>query len=112
LNPNPTGANFANEAAAIASWQFINPNTFQIISAGLDDTFGFSPPTIGGQPVYFQYPTGQAMSPNTGVDTPGELLHDEVTRYQEFPLFGGSENFQPDNITNFSSSTLENDIEG
>ncbi|KAA1257753.1 Type II secretion system protein G precursor [Rubripirellula obstinata] len=108
-----TSGTFTTDATAISSWQFLNPNKFQLISAGLDDNFGVLPtqPAIGGQAVYFQYPTGAAMSPDASVGTPGELLIDDVSRYQETIIYGGSENFQPDNITNFSNSTLENDLE-
>ena len=117
FKPNPTGANFVDDAAAIASWEFVNPNSFQLVSAGMDENFGVLPSfeldSDGyAEPVYFQFRSGRAMAPKTDVDTAGELLFEGVERYQETGIFGGSNNFQPDNITNFSSSTLANDTEG
>ncbi|GAA5504918.1 type II secretion system protein [Novipirellula caenicola] len=109
FNNNSTGADYATIDAALAAWKFINPNKFQIISAGLDDSFGSTVNTAGGQPVYFQYPTGAAMAPSTSVDSPGELLISGVSRYQE-STFGSNSNAQFDNITNFSSGTLADDV--
>ncbi len=109
FNNNSTGADYLTLDAALAGWKFINPNTFQIISAGLDDSFGNTANNAGGQPVYFQYPSGAAMAPSTAVDTPGALLITGVSRYQE-STFGSTDNPQFDNITNFSKVTLADDV--
>lgn len=108
---NPTGGNYATLVAALQGWQFMNPNTFQIISAGLDNNFG----SIGGttsstRQVFFQYPQGTAIEPSTSVDTPGELAVANVRGYQESSAFGVVENFHLDNITNFSTSQLVDDV--
>ncbi|TWU22902.1 Fimbrial protein precursor [Novipirellula galeiformis] len=105
---NNTGADYTSAAAALAAWRFMKPDTFQIISAGLDDSFG-NTLSNSGSPVYFQYPTGAAMSPSTSVDTPGGLLITGVSRYQE-TTFGSNETAQFDNITNFSNVTLIDDV--
>ncbi|EMI20564.1 protein containing Prepilin-type cleavage/methylation [Rhodopirellula maiorica SM1] len=109
FNNNSSGADYATIDAALAAWKFMNPNKFQIISAGMDDSFGNTANTSGGQPVYFQYPTGAAMAPSTSVDTPGGLLISGVSRYQE-SSFGSNANAQADNITNFSNGTLVDDV--
>jgi prepilin-type N-terminal cleavage/methylation domain-containing protein len=108
---NPTGANYATLVAALQGWQFMNPNTFQVISAGLDNNFG----SIGGpssptRQVFFQYPQGTAIEPSTSVDTPGELAVANVRGFQESSAFGVVENFHLDNITNFSTSQLVADV--
>ena len=115
---NTTGANYANDAAALQAWRFVNPDTYQVVSAGLDDVFG-SVPSFNVQTsdadleaIYFQYPTGSAISPRTDVDAPGELIVNGVSGYQEAAAFGVSlDNPQADNITNFSRSRLVDDIE-
>ncbi len=106
---NSTGANYASESAALAAWQFVNKDTFQVLSAGLDNNFG-STTTDGTTPIYFQYPTGKAIRLLTTVDTPGELVHPDVSDYQEQTAFGADENFQPDNVTNFSKAKIADDV--
>lgn len=108
---NPTGANYATLVAAIQGWQFMNPNTFQVISAGLDNSFGsIVGPSAAPRQIFFQYPQGTAIEPSTSVDTPGELAVANVRGFQESSAFGVVENFHLDNITNFSTSQLVDDV--
>ncbi len=112
---NKTGANYTSDAVALAGWQFVNPNKFQIISAGLDNNFGsVASFNVDGdsalEAVFFQYPSGNAIAPRTDVDTPGELLVANVTKYDETSAFGKLENFQEDNVTNFSNAKLVDDV--
>ncbi len=113
-NPNTTGADYASDAAAMGAWQFVNPNTFQIICAGLDNHFGAtasfnvdSDSTL--EPVYFQFATGTAVAPRTDVDTPAGLVIAGVSKYQE-STFGDTNQYPADNITNFSRGTLVDDV--
>lgn len=106
---NSTAANYASESAALAAWQFVNDDTFQVLSAGLDNNFG-STTTAGTTPIYFQYPTGKAIVLRTDRDTPGKLVHPNVSGYQEQTAFGAEENFQPDNVTNFSKAKIADDV--
>lgn len=110
-NPNITSSNFASIDVALQAWDFINPDTYQIISAGIDGSFGTvvnrgTPP----QPLYFQYPTGNAIVPATNVGTAGDLLLSGVTRYQENGTLGASESFSEDNIANFSEGPFVDDV--
>jgi len=108
---NPTSSPYTTLTAALQGWQFMNPNTFQIISAGVDNNFG----SVGGGTllllqVFFQYPTGAAIEPSTSVSTPGALLINGVKGYQETSTFGVIEDFHLDNITNFSTAQLVDDV--
>lgn len=117
--PNPNGTtDYATDAEALNAWRFVNPNTFQLISAGLDNAFGtvasFDVQTMDTdlEAVYFQYPTGAAIAPRTDVNTPGGLIISGVSGFQESSGFAGAtiENFQLDNITNFSNAAIVDDV--
>ena len=121
LVANPTSMNYVSDQAALKGWRFVNPDTFQVISAGLDDAFGtiaeYDVQTMMdmnavNEAIYFQYPTGLAISPRTDVDTPGELIVSGVSKFQESSGFGSTtkDNFQVDNITNFSRATIGDDV--
>lgn len=85
------------------SQMFINPDTFQIISPGLDGIFGSLVRTPANEPVYFIAETGQAVAVSNGV----AALIPDVRGFQEpgVAILG-----QLDNVTNFSTSTLESDL--
>ena len=107
---------YASDSDALAAWEFMNPSTFQVVSAGLDDQFGTTATadvdstSTDVEAIYFQYPTGVAIAPRTDVSTPGGLVVANTSKYQE-STFGVNENFQLDNSTNFTeSSTLDGDL--
>ncbi len=115
-NANRSGGNYTDQAAALGAWQFMNPNTFQIISAGLDNNFGATASyDVNGdsnvEPIYFQYDTGAAIAllTGTGFATPGDLVVTSVSKYQE-SAFGDNEQYPADNITNFSNGTVVDDV--
>ncbi|MCC9655856.1 type II secretion system protein [Rhodopirellula halodulae] len=111
-NTNTSGANYASTADALAGWQFVNPNTFQIVCAGLDNNFGaYASHTISSNtyPLYYQYPTGNAIVPRPGVATPADLFVSGATKYQESE-FGNNEQYPADNITNFSGGAVVDDL--
>ncbi|WP_047814456.1 type II secretion system protein [Rhodopirellula islandica] len=113
-NQNRSGANYTDQAAALGAWQFVNPNTFQIISAGLDNNFGATASyDVNGdsnnEPIYFQYDSGAAIAPRAGVATPTDLIVSSVSKYQE-SAFGDIEQYPADNITNFSNGTVVDDV--
>lgn len=116
-NPNATGADYATAAAALAAWDFMNPDTFQVIAPGLDSSFGavaaydFDTGTTGLEPVYFQYPSGNAIAPSLNEDSPGDLIITGVNGYQERSTFDATENFQLDNVTDFSSGKIVDDVQ-
>jgi type II secretory pathway pseudopilin PulG len=112
--PNPTGAAYADFAAALNGWKFVNPNSFQIISAGLDRNFGgVGSFDVNGDseddPIYFQYPTGNAIALRKDVATPGALVVAGVNKYQE-SQFENSEHLGADNITNFTEGAIIDDV--
>lgn len=104
------------------SWQFMKPDTFQIIAPGLDDSFGWLSKQGGTtgpndndtvSAVYYQYPTGKAgqviINPSNGVRT--RVMRDDVSRYQEPVAANKIDNFQQDNLTNFADGTLIDELQ-
>ncbi|HBJ35108.1 MAG TPA: protein containing Prepilin-type cleavage/methylation [Planctomycetaceae bacterium] len=107
----PGGATYGSVDAAFAAVPFHNPKTFQIISPGLDGLYGTLVGTAGGLPVHYITETGTPVFPNDSAANPAGLA---VTAPGIGPRFqeGGTEvNGHLDNITNFSASTLEDDLQ-
>jgi prepilin-type N-terminal cleavage/methylation domain-containing protein len=109
---NPSGNDYATPLEALRAWRFLEPDTFQIIAPGVDGNFG-STATVSGLPLYYQYPTGKAIMPITGVNAPGLLVRNDVSRFQEPlpPIFTGPDHFQQDNLANFSRAKFVDDVE-
>jgi len=84
---------------------FINPQTFQIISPGLDGIFGSLVRTSADDPVYFVAETGEAV-----VADGNSVLSPFVPAVRGFQEPGVAILGQLDNLTNFSTSTLESDL--
>ncbi len=116
----PASTTYASETEAFNAIKFHNPDTYQLISPGSDGIFGSIVSTSGSPslPVHFITETGQPVAPfsGTGMTSPSSLI---VTTP---PL--GSKGFQDlgwsgeitvngnlDNVTNFSTSTLESDLQ-
>ena len=106
VRPYMTNSNAGG--ATYADLKFHNDSTFQIISPGLDGVFGAcisvnaSDPTAS--PVYFITQTGVAVSPPPATAPP-------IRGFQDMdwsPLVKVAGHL--DNVTNFSSSTLESDL--
>ena len=114
--PNKTGIRtpYPDAITALAAWQFMNPDTFQIIAPGVDSNFGFSTVAPGvNLPLYFQYATGKGIAPKSGNNyaEPGDLLITEINRYQESSAFPVVDDFQQDNLTNFSKAKLIDELQ-
>lgn len=104
VRPYMTNSNAGG--ATYADLKFHNDSTFQIISPGLDGVFGacvsMDPNNPGASPVYFVTQTGVAVGPG-GAPT--------IRGFQDMdwsPLVKVAGHL--DNVTNFSSSTLESDL--
>ncbi|WP_417732940.1 type II secretion system protein [Rosistilla oblonga] len=100
-----SGSTYGTAAAASKAWDFANPKSFQVIAAGRDDQFG-SAHTQSGYPVYFISGTGEAMVADPDAAGPNDTLIASVSNFQ-----ASSDNSVADNITNFSTRTLEADVE-
>ncbi len=106
----PSGSTYGTAAEAFAAVPFHNPKTFQIISPGLDGKYG-SLIEAGGAPVHYITETGTPVYPNASAANAAGLAAVSGgygPRFQE----GGTEvDGHLDNITNFSSSTLGDDLQ-
>lgn len=106
--------------------QFANNKTFQILSPGLDGIFGrlmhtdpdestpsFDPASF--QPVFWQYPSGKAVSYIPGAPAISDNIG-SISKYGSnsavgFPLIAGPEGpFELDNVANFSSRSFGDDL--
>lgn len=108
---------FVSRVEALSSWQFVNEDSFQIISPGLDGVFGTrANHDVDGDstddPIYFQYPTGKAIAGVYGSSytLPGDLLVPNVNSFQETSVFGAAIENQTDNITSFSNVQIGDDV--
>lgn len=112
IRPYMTNSNVAN--ATYADLKFHNDATFQIISPGADGVFGscvsVSSTDPGEWPVYFVTQTGVAVvPPDPPVPVPPFI--GAIREFQDVDwLSSVTVNGHLDNLTNFSSSTLESDL--
>jgi prepilin-type N-terminal cleavage/methylation domain-containing protein len=111
----PTGSTYSSVDAAFAAVPFHNPKTFQIISPGLDGIFGSLTDAPGGLPVHFITETGTPVYPNAGASSAAGLIFTGGSagrRFQDLGFFSGiSVNGHLDNITNFSTAALGDDLQ-
>lgn len=111
----PGGNTYGTKAAAASGFRFQKAETFQVISAGLDDIYGSifytDPVNLTGDPVYFIAETGVAVYPNQDAASPAELMFSGVRGFQEADLSPQNTNGQFDNITNFSSGRLDGQLQ-
>ena len=98
-------------------WQFMKPNSFQIIAPGIDTNFGWlsqrggpNIPTDQDTAVYFQYPTGRAVTFDVSTNPITRALRTDVSRYQEPVAANKIDNFQQDNLTNFADGKLIDEL--
>lgn len=110
--PKAGTAAYGSLPEASKAYDFMNADTFQIISAGLDDYYGTIVDQTGGtSPVYFLFPTGQAMLVNGSASSPGEMTNNSYNGYEENSMNSAIvENGHLDNVTNFSQGKLEDEI--
>ena len=93
-------------AMANTRFPFMNSDTFQIISAGLDDSYGGITMSSGaGGPTYFRFPTGESID-FSGYPSSAPSIG-TLTRYSDGP---GVISMQLDNATNFAGGNLEDSL--
>lgn len=111
----PSGAAYGSAVEAFAAIPFHKPKTFQIISPGLDGIYGSIVSLGSGEPVHFITETGAPVFPNAGAAGPAGLAVTAAgvgTKFQDVDWNPGiTVNGHLDNITNFSSSTLGDDLQ-
>ncbi len=114
----PEGSSYGSVTAAFNAVKFHNRDTFQIISPGGDGVFGamvsVDPGDPAAQPVHFVTESGNAVTPNADATSLGQLELINGTRVNGFQDQDWNQaitiNGHLDNITNFSSSTMESDL--
>jgi len=107
----PSGSTYGTSAEAFAAVPFHNPKTFQIISPGLDGIYGSIVSLGSGDPVHYITETGTPVFPNAGAANPAGLVASAPGAGPRFQEANSDVNGQLDNITNFSTSTLEGDLQ-
>lgn len=106
----PGGSNYGSEAAAFAAIPFHNPKTFQIISPGLDGKYG-ALVSVSAVPVHYITETGTPVVPLAAATNPAGLVATVAGFGARFQETGTDVYGHLDNITNFSSTTLEEGLE-
>ena len=122
--PDASATDYGTEANAFAAVKFQNPKTFQIISPGSDDLFGSIVSTNAADPgasmsgnyvTHFVTESGRVVQPLPTATSAANLIFDDPDLgsggYQDSQWGSFAINAHLDNVTNFSSSTLENDLE-
>lgn len=82
-------------------YRYQNETTFQVVTAGLDDSFGGVAGASAGAEVLFAFPSGIGLHPDGGIAG-------TFSRYASAQNPAARD--QLDNITNFSESTLEDGL--
>ncbi len=94
-------------AMANSRYPFVNSDTFQIISAGLDDSYGgIMMPSGAGGPTYFRFPSGSSID-FAGFPSTAPTLG----TYSRYSDGAGVISMQLDNSTNFAGGKLEDSLD-
>ena len=110
--PSATSATYGTFVNSLDAYMFVNRNTFQVLSPGLDGRYGRVADFDGDdptneKPVYFQYPSGQMIYADASADDPTDLKFGSIKRYDlgsRFPLLVDA--YEKDNLANFSEGTF------
>lgn len=110
-----TSGTYGSRVKALKGWRFVNQDSFQIISGGIDGILGdLERYDVDGDdnedPIYFQYPTGKAIAAIGSASSPQGLIVDQINDYEENALTGTVDNPVADNLANFTSDTMVNDV--
>ncbi|MGB7323519.1 MAG: type II secretion system protein [Rubripirellula sp.] len=125
----PAGSSYGSVGDAFKAVSFVSPGKFQIIHPGADGIYGSAINEASGTtpplPIHFLAETGEAVYPNaaaiaSGTTPASEQLKNIPTASSTATISGFNdrgwgtpsiaENGHLDNITNFSGSTLANDL--
>lgn len=111
IRPYLTGVQAPVGSEVLSDYQFHKPDSFQIISPGLDGVFGaivsVDSTNAAADAVYFATEKGQPVS---AVALPASVR--TATRFQDGDWLSSiTVNGHLDNVTNFSTSTLEDDLQ-
>lgn len=94
-------------AMANSRFPFMNSDTFQIISAGRDDSYGgIEMPSGAGGPTYFSFPSGDSID-FAGYPTTAPVIG-ALKKYSDG---AGELSMQLDNATNFAGGKLADSLE-
>jgi hypothetical protein len=98
--------------------EYVNPTTFQVISAGLDDNYGgVYPVNFPNDIVLFTYKSGRGWRPSAVTNNAADGFMAGVNGYEENPLATmtttsvSEGRTQLDNVTDFCSADLQSDME-
>lgn len=111
----PSGGSYGSVDAALNGYRFHKADSFQILSAGLDDIYGALVATdmtsiASSPPVYFVSETGIAITPDPAATSVADLQFTTLNGFQDSEYSSENVNGQLDNITNFAQGTLESNL--
>ena len=94
-------------AMANSRYPFMNSDTFQLICAGLDDSYGgITMPAGAGGPTFYRFPSGQSIN-FSGYPTTAPA----IGTYSKYSEGAGTISMQLDNPTNFAGGALEDSLD-
>lgn len=114
----PDPSSYGTVGAALTGWEFVNPQTYQLLAPGLDGLFGevldvdpTNDPT-NDAPAYFQL-SGKVIQPAIGATVPGGLELPGIDRFDVtgIGVLRGSFNPFKDNMANFIDGTFEDELD-
>ncbi len=118
--PSASGTTYGTHTAALNAWEIMSPNTFQVLSPGLDGRYGAVIDLDGGiwgdtNPVYWQYPSGTMIVADPTAADPQSLIVPNVNKFALDALMPASsqmvrEAYEKDNMANFTKSTFADDL--
>ena len=116
VNVSPANPNYGSYAGAAQAFFFENPQTFQLLSPGLDGLYGemadstpANDPTIDA-PVYFQVDGSMIQLDPTQTDADG-LKSSVVSRFDVSAVVSSTENPFKDNLANFIDGAFEDELD-
>ena len=97
------------QKSAGGALHFMEKNTFQLTSAGLDDKFGnLLIDSVTSEPIYFSYPSGTGYRID-GTTTPLPTAYEFCTKYGESSN-GFTEDNHLDNFCSFAENRLDSEL--
>ena len=112
-----SATNYGDIATVKRAWRFMNADTFQIHSPGLDGRYGSigvisnngSADAGSLRPAFWQYPTGKLVVANEAATRPVEMISPKVSQYNSSSI-NPPETPEKDNVASFTDRSFADDL--